>query len=107
MIADEPVASLDVSIQAQIINLFKHLQEEHGFSIVFIAHDLSMVEFLCDRVTVMYHWEGSLSLADTKSDFMKSPLQSIYEGSFVSDSYSRDPILERKKVRPGLFKDRL
>ncbi len=54
LVADEPVASLDVSIQAQIINLFRHLQAEHGFSFLFISHDLAMVEFLCDRVGVMY-----------------------------------------------------
>lgn len=54
LVADEPIASLDVSIQAQIVNLFKHLQKEHGFSFLFIAHDLAMVEFLCDRVGVMY-----------------------------------------------------
>ena len=65
LVADEPIASLDVSIQAQIVNLFKHLQAEHGFSILFIAHDLAMVEFLCDRVGVMYH--GKLvELAETK-----------------------------------------
>lgn len=55
VVADEPIASLDVSIQAQIVNLFRHLQRKHGFSFLFIAHDLSMVEFLCDRVGVMYH----------------------------------------------------
>ena len=55
VVADEPIASLEVSIQAQIVNLFRHLQREHGFSFLFIAHDLSMVEFLCDRVGVMYH----------------------------------------------------
>lgn len=54
LVADEPIASLDVSIQAQIINLFRHLQREHGFSFLFIAHDLAMVEFLCDRVGVMH-----------------------------------------------------
>ena len=54
LVADEPVSSLDVSIQAQIINLFRHLQEEHGFTFLFIAHDLAMVRYLCDRVGVMY-----------------------------------------------------
>ena len=55
LVADEPIASLDASIQAQIVNLFRHLQEEHGFTFLFIAHDLAMVEYLCDRVGVMYH----------------------------------------------------
>lgn len=54
LVADEPIASLDVSMQAQIVNLFQHLQKEHGFSFLFIAHDLAMVEFLCDRVGVMH-----------------------------------------------------
>lgn len=53
LVADEPIAALDVSIQAQIVNLFRHLQKEHGFSFLFIAHDLAMVRFLCDRVGVM------------------------------------------------------
>ena len=55
LVADEPIAALDVSIQAQIVNLFRHLRDEHGFTILFIAHDLTMVEFLCDRVGVMNH----------------------------------------------------
>ncbi len=68
LVADEPVASLDVSIQAQIINLFRHLQKEHGFSFLFIAHDLSMVEFLCDRVGVLYR--GKLvEVGETKALF--------------------------------------
>lgn len=54
LVADEPLASLDVLIQAQIVNLFRHLKKEHGFTFLFIAHDLAMVEFLCDRVGVMY-----------------------------------------------------
>jgi oligopeptide/dipeptide ABC transporter ATP-binding protein len=55
LVADEPIASLDVSIQAQIVNLLRHCNREHGCSMLFIAHDLSMVEYLCDRVGVMYH----------------------------------------------------
>lgn len=101
LIADEPVASLDVSIQAQIINLFKHLQEEHGLSIVFIAHDLSMVEFLCDRVAVMYHGR-IVELADTKALY-ETPLHP-YTKDLLSAIPVPDPILERKKVRPDYSK---
>lgn len=97
LIADEPVASLDVSIQAQIINLFRHLQKEHGFSILFIAHDLAMVEFLCDRVGVMYH--GKLvELADT-TELYEHPLHP-YTKMLLSAIPIPDPIAERKKVRP-------
>ena len=100
LIADEPVASLDVSIQAQIINLFKHLQEDHGFSIVFIAHDLSMVEFLCDRVAVMYH--GRIVELATKALY-ETPLHP-YTKDLLSAIPVPDPILERKKVRPDYSK---
>ena len=103
LIADEPVASLDVSIQAQIINLFKHLQEDHGFSIVFIAHDLSMVEFLCDRVAVMYH--GRIVELLIQKRFMKRHcilIRRIFCRRFPVLSYIRE-----KKSAARLFKDRL
>ena len=96
LVADEPVASLDVSIQAQIINLFKHCNREHGFSILFIAHDLSMVEYLCDRVGVMYH--GKLvELAPTK-ELYENPLHP-YTKALLSAIPTPDPIAERKKQR--------
>lgn len=71
LVADEPVASLDVSIQAQIVNLFRHLQREHGFTFLFIAHDLAMVEFLCDRVGVMYR--GKLVEAGETREVFDNP----------------------------------
>ena len=93
--ADEPVASLDVSIQAQIINLFRHLREEHGFSILFIAHDLAMVEYLCDRVGVMYH--GRLvELAPTEALFQNPGHP--YTKALLSAIPIPDPILERRRA---------
>ena len=97
LIADEPVASLDVSIQAQIINLFKHLKDEHGFSILFIAHDLAMVEFLCDRVAVMYHGR-IVEIADTK-ELYANPLHP-YTKMLLSAIPIPDPAAERRRVHP-------
>ena len=71
LVADEPIASLDVSIQAQIINLFKHLQKEHGFTFLFIAHDLSVVRYLCDRVGVMY--QGKLVEVAPTEELFRNP----------------------------------
>ncbi len=94
LVADEPIASLDVSIQAQIVNLFRHLQREHGFSILFIAHDLAMVEFLCDRVGVMYH--GRLVEVASCHELYRNPLHS-YTQALLSAIPVPDPKRERER----------
>lgn len=94
LVADEPIASLDVSIQAQIINLFKHLQAEHGFSILFIAHDLSVVKYLCDRVGVMYH--GKLVEVAPTKELFENPLHP-YTKALLSAIPIPDPRLERAR----------
>ena len=96
LVAGEPLASLDVSIQAQIVNLFKHLRQEHGFSILFIAHDLSMVEYLCDRVGVMYR--GRLVEVAPTAELYANPLQP-YSRALLSAIPIPDPIAERNRPR--------
>lgn len=95
LVADEPIASLDVSIQAQIVNLFRHLQKEHGFTFLFIAHDLAMVEYLCDRVGVMYH--GKLVELASSEELFQNPLHP-YTKMLLSAIPFPDPIRERKRV---------
>ena len=95
VVADEPVASLDISIQAQLISLFQHMQREHGFTFLLIAHDLSVVRFICDRVGVMLH--GKLvELAPTKELF-SNPLHP-YTQALLSAIHVPDPVYERKKT---------
>ena len=96
LVADEPIASLDVSIQAQIINLLRHCNQEHNCSILFIAHDLSMVEFLCDRVGVMYH--GKLVELAPTAQLYANP-QHPYTKALLSAIPVPDPKAERNKKR--------
>lgn len=95
LVADEPISSLDVSIQAQIVNLFKHLQQEHGFSFLFIAHDLAMVEFLCSRVGVMYR--GRLVEVAPTNELFAHPLHG-YTQALLSAIPIPDPRRERARA---------
>ena len=104
LVADEPIASLDVSIQAQIVNLFAHLREEHGFSILFIAHDLAMVRFLCDRVGVMYH--GRLVEVGSTEQIFENP-KHPYTRSLLSAIPVPDPKKERQRIREDFQEEAL
>ena len=95
LVADEPIASLDVSIQAQIINLFQHLQAEHGFSILFIAHDLAVVRYLCSRVGVLCR--GRLVELAPTGELFDNPVHP-YTRSLLSAIPIPDPRLERARA---------
>ena len=95
LVADEPIASLDVSIQAQIINLFQHLQREHGFTFLFIAHDLAVVRHLCDRTGVMF--QGRLVEIAPSKELFDNPLHQ-YTRALLSAIPIPDPRLERARV---------
>ena len=96
LVADEPIASLDVSIQAQIVSLLRHCNREHGCSMLFIAHDLSMVEYLCDRVGVMYR--GKLVEVAPTEELYANP-QHPYTQALLSAIPIPDPIAERSRKR--------
>lgn len=89
VIADEAVASLDVSIQAQILNLLQNLRAQIGFSCIFIAHDLDVVYYLCDRVAVLY--EGRIVECDTAEAVFRNP-QHPYTKDLVSRWQAGDRI---------------
>ncbi|SFJ08458.1 MULTISPECIES: ABC transporter ATP-binding protein [unclassified Bacillus (in: firmicutes)] len=96
IIADEPISALDVSIQAQVVNLLKQLQKEKGLTYLFIAHDLSMVKYISDRIGVMYH--GKIVELATSEELYEHPIHP-YTKSLLSAIPLPDPDYERNRKR--------
>ena len=94
IIADEPISALDVSIRAQVLNLMSQLQKEHGLTYLFIAHDLSVVRFICDRIAVIH--KGRLVELAESEELFAHPLHP-YTRALLSAIPLPDPIAEKKK----------
>ena len=95
VIADEPISALDVSVRAQVLNLLKKFQKELGLTYLFIAHDLSVVRFISDRIAVIY--KGVIVEVAETEELFNNPIHP-YTKSLLSAVPIPDPILERKKV---------
>ncbi|MGX9687145.1 ABC transporter ATP-binding protein [Deinococcus wulumuqiensis] len=95
IVADEPVSALDVSIQAQVVNLIQDLQEELGLTVLFIAHDLHVVEYICDRMIVMYL--GRIMEIAPSRELNRNP-KHPYTEALLSASPIPDPTIKRQRI---------
>ena len=96
LICDEPISALDVSIRAQIINLLNNLKDEMGLTIMFIAHDLSVVKYFCDRIAVMYF--GNIVEMASSDELFAHPLHP-YTKALLSAIPKPDPLSEKVRKR--------
>jgi ABC-type oligopeptide transport system ATPase subunit len=85
IICDEPVSALDVSIQSQVLNILKDLQREFGLTYLFVAHNLSVVEHISDRVAVMYL--GKMVELTDREELYRDPKAPVYQGIDVCHSH--------------------
>ena len=95
IIADEPISALDMSIRAQVLNLLRHLQKERGITYLFIAHDLSMVKYISDRIGVLHL--GYLLETGTTEEIFSHPVHP-YTRSLISAIPNPNPVVERSRI---------
>jgi oligopeptide transport system ATP-binding protein len=96
IVCDEPISALDVSVQAQVVNLLKDLQNEYGLTYLFIAHDLSMVRYISDRVAVMYL--GAMAELADSDELYENPMHP-YTKALLSSIPIPDPDIEKNRKR--------